>query len=276
MIQDSVTFVNETGKPDGTGSANGQGAGHIILGGIESSRMTRAELALTMAEDVRRSRGGELKEPRIVVASNGLVIAKYHRDPDFRAAVEQANIVDVDGMPLVIATRFLCKQPLRERVATTDFINDACAAAAERGIKFYFLGGVEGRAAQAAVNLERAYPGLRIVGTANGYFEEAEEEEICRKIVESGADVLWLGLGSPRQEYFAIRNRHRLAGLAWIRTCGGLFDFYAHSVPRAPLWMQRLGLEWMFRSLHEPRRLGIRYLATNPVALFHLLTKTRG
>ncbi|MFZ2994693.1 WecB/TagA/CpsF family glycosyltransferase [Sphingobium sp.] len=247
---------------------------HITVGGILNSRLTRAELTVLMCEDTRRARSGELPEPRVVVSSNGLVIAKYHQDTAFKRSIDGADIVDVDGMPLVFATRLLCKTPLRERVATTDFVKDASEMAAKEGIRFYFLG-AQGDVAQiAARNLQRAYPGLQIVGTRNGYFSLEEEAALCDEIVQSGADILWLGLGSPKQEAFALRNRHRLAGLAWIRTCGGLFDFYSERLPRAPQWMQGVGLEWLFRVLQEPKRLGGRYMLTNPVALYHLMTKT--
>lgn len=246
----------------------------VYIGGIRSSRLTRAELAEVMVNDVSRARAGQLEMPRVVVATNGLVITNYHHDPDFRRLIDQADIVDVDGMPLVLATRLLCKNPVRERVATTDFVRDASAIAAETGVRFFFLGARDDRAAKSAYNLTKAYPGLEVVGTRNGYFTREEEDDICAQIVASGADVLWLGLGSPKQEDFAIRNRHKLAGLGWIRTCGGLFDFYSDFAPRAPAWMQNLGIEWMFRAWQEPRRLGLRYLASNPAAIYHILTKT--
>jgi exopolysaccharide biosynthesis WecB/TagA/CpsF family protein len=227
-----------------------------------------------MVNDAHAARVGVLPHPKIVVASNGYVIAKYHSDPEFRALIDQADIVDVDGMPSVFATKLLCRRPLTERVATTDFIVDACEAAEENGLRFFFLGSKPGVAQEAAANLVKAYPRLQIAGTRDGYFDPDQEEAICREIVASGADMLWLGMGSPIQERFAIRNRHRLAGLGWIRTCGGLFDFYSGRIPRAPQWMQRVGFEWMFRVLQEPRRLAGRYVMTNSSALYHLMTKT--
>lgn len=246
----------------------------ITVGGIESSRMTRAELTDEMVRDVELARAGVRAVPRVVVSSNGSVVARFHADASFREMMDEADIVDVDGMPLVLATRLLCKQPLRERVATTDFVRDASEVAARQGIRFFFLGAAPSVARIAADNLSNAYPGLQVVGTRHGYFEAEEEEQICREILAAGTDILWLGLGSPKQEEFAIRNRERLSGLAWIRTCGGLFDFYAERVARAPLWMQNAGLEWLFRMIQEPRRLASRYMATNPVALYHLFTKT--
>lgn len=248
----------------------------ILLGGIICSRMTRAELADAMLRDVEAARSGALAEPRLVVYANGDVVARYHSDPGYRALIDAADIVDVDGMPLVLMSKLLCKHALRERVATTDFVLDASAAAARAGTRFYLLGAKPGVAKEAAANLTKAFPGLQIVGARDGYFAPDQEEQVCADVRASGADVLWLGLGSPYQERFAARNRARLGGLAWVHTCGGLFDFYAKRVPRAPTWVQDTGFEWLFRAMVEPRRLSGRYLRTNPVALYHLLTKTRG
>lgn len=255
-------------------AAGGADDDTLTVGGIVCSRMNRAQLAAAMVADTLKARSGALAEPRIVISSNGMVIARYHADAEFRGLVDASDIVDVDGMPLVMATKLFCRTPLVERVATTDFVRDASAAAAAEGIRFFFLGAAPGVADDAARNLVAAYPGLQIVGTRNGYFPREAEEEVCAQVRESGADVLWLGIGSPYQEQFAFRNRSRLGGLAWIRTCGGLFDFYAERVPRAPDWVQDTGFEWLFRTLQEPRRLTGRYLRTNPVAVYHLLTKT--
>lgn len=246
-----------------------------ILGGIKTARLTRKELADQMVEDVIKARAGLLKHPNIVVSSNGLVISLYHRDAAFRDAIEAADIVDADGMPLVLAAKLLLKEPLRERVATTDFILDAAEAAVPHGTRFYFLGALPGIAAKAADNLRAQFPELQIAGHRHGYFEEEDLDGICEDILRSGTDILWLGLGSPLQEILATRIQEKLPGVAWIRTCGGLFDHIGAGVPRAPLWMQNIGFEWLHRALLEPRRLGLRYLVTNPQAVYHLLTKTR-
>jgi len=248
----------------------------VIVGGIRSSRATRQELAQQMVQDTMAARGGTLPFPKLVVASNGQVIARYHQNSEFRSMIAQADIVDVDGMPSVLATRLFCREPLKERVATTDFILDACETAAAAGIRFYFLGARPGVARKAADLLEERFPGLQIVGVRDGYFRPDEEDALCADIRASGADILWLGLGSPLQERFAVRNRSKLGGVAWVRTCGGLFDFYSGRIPRAPLWLQKIGMEWLYRVWQEPFRLGKRYILTNPVALYHLVTKTRG
>lgn len=246
----------------------------MTIGGVPTARATRAQLAACMAYDYRRVKRGKQLLPRVVVSSNGAVVAAFHQDAAFRESILQADIIDADGMPLVMASRLLTKTPLLERTSTTDFIHDAAAVAAASGIRFYFLGAKEGVVQTAAAKLVERHPGLQIAGVRNGYFKREEEEAICADIRASGADVLWLGLGSPNQEAFALRNRHLLQGLTWIRTCGGLFDHVAGRFHRAPLWVQKAGMEWLFRAAQEPARLGPRYLATNPVALYHLLTKT--
>ncbi len=245
-----------------------------IIGGLRTARVSRADLARVMSEDCRAARGGVLTTPKVVASSNGSVIARYHADETYRAHIDQVDILDADGMPLVFASRIFCASPLRERVATTDFIDDACEVAVRDGLNFYFLGAKPGVAAKAATKLGQKHHGLRIVGVRNGYFSEEELDEICADILAKKTDVLWLGLGSPRQEELALRLRDRLPGVAWIRTCGGLFDHMSGAVRRAPGWMQSCGLEWLHRLALEPRRLAWRYVCTNPVALFYLLTKT--
>ena len=228
-----------------------------------------------MARDVVAARAGDLPVPRVMVSSNGFVIALYHRSAEFRDAMNAVDLIDADGMPLVLFTRLFWKQPLPERLATTDFIYDAADRAVRDGTKFYFLGGRPGIAEAAAETLRADYPGIQIVGTHHGYFSLQEEDAICAEIRASRADVLWVGMGTPRQESFAIRRRAQLVGLAWIRTCGGLFDHIGAHVPRAPMWMQNTGLEWLHRTMIEPRRLAPRYLSTNFSALYHLLSKSR-
>lgn len=246
-----------------------------VIGGINTSLATRKQLAGMMLDDVLRVRDGRLQKPKVITASNGFVVAKYHLSPTFREMIRQADLVDADGMSLVFASRLFLHNPLQERAATTDFIEDACRVAAEHGIKFYFLGAKEGVAARAAKRMTARYPGLSIVRVRNGYFSDFEIDDIAEDIRASGAEIVWLGLGSPRQEDIALQLRDRLSGVAWIRTCGGLFDHCSGAVPRAPRLVQKMGLEWLHRVILEPGRLGWRYALTNPIAAYHLLTKTR-
>lgn len=247
---------------------------NIVIAGIPTLCATRSELARLMVSDHHTMRAAGATLPRIVISSNGSVIAAFHGDPAFRSDVLAADLIDADGMPLVMASRMFCRQPLQERVATTDFIHDAADAAVAAKLRFYFLGGEPGVAQRAADKLALRHPGLQIAGCRDGFFTPQDEAAICADIVARNTDILWLGLGSPKQEAFAVRNRQALAGLTWIRTCGGLFDHIVGRTRRAPRWMQSCGIEWLYRAAQEPRRLGPRYLRTNPVAAFHLLTKT--
>jgi exopolysaccharide biosynthesis WecB/TagA/CpsF family protein len=111
---------------------------------------------------------------------------------------------------------------------------------------------------------------LKIAGRHHGYFPAVQNADVCKAVVDSGAEVLWMALGKPRQEFWSIENRERLRGVAWIKTCGGLYAFLAGR-RRAPLWVQNVGLEWKFRGLQEPPRLGWRYLVTNTHAMWRML-----
>jgi exopolysaccharide biosynthesis WecB/TagA/CpsF family protein len=244
----------------------------VIVGGIPTAKITRSELAALMLKDCRAARAhGDL--PKLVFASNGDVIARYHRDHSYRRLMDQADIIDADGMPMVLLSRVL-RAPLPERIATTDFIFDAIEVARAEGLRFYFLGGQEEDNRRGVSHFQTMYPDLQIVGQRNGYFDKSHEAEICDDIRRRQTDVLWLGLGSPLQEDFAVRNRHRLKGVGWIRTCGGMLDYYSGRTRRAPAWMQQAGLEWLYRAKLEPRRLGTRYARSNLPALYHILTKT--
>ncbi len=246
----------------------------VTVGGLKTAILTRQGLAEIMVRDCLRAREvGEAWRPRLVFSSNGQGIVLAARDPDFAKAMAQADIVHADGMSVVFASRLLGADALPERIATTDFIFDACDAAERHGLSFYFLGGREEDNLRAVEWVKSWYPRVKIAGRHHGYFSDTEIDRIIEGIAAAKPDVLWVGLGKPRQEYFALRLRDRLPGLGWIKTCGGMFDYYSGRSARAPLWMQKSGLEWVFRALQEPR-LAWRYLTTNLAAAYLLLTRT--
>jgi exopolysaccharide biosynthesis WecB/TagA/CpsF family protein len=172
---------------------------------------------------------------------------------------------------VVAASKLFSRTPVPERSATTDFLFDAAKSAAEHGLTFFLLGSTEDINARAAAKVESA--GVRVVGRRNGYFSRDEEEAVIAAINASGADVLWVGLGVPFEYEFCLRNKSRLK-VGWVVTCGGCFNFAAGDYQRAPAWMQRNGMEWLFRLSREPRRLFWRYFITNPIAIAMLLLKT--
>jgi len=245
----------------------------VNVGGIKTACVSRDQMTQLMVGDCIAARSHK-REPKLVFASNGHAIAMCAQDPEFRRTFSAATMVHADGQPVVFASKWMTEAPIPERSATTDFIHDAAAAAARDGLKFYLLGGTEEANAQCSDILKATYPGLKIVGRRNGYFKSTDESVICDRINESGADVVWVGLGVPFEYAFCVRNRHRLKA-GWVVTCGGCFNFVTGEYTRAPVWMQATGLEWLYRLAREPRRLFWRYAVTNPVALFTILTRTR-
>lgn len=246
----------------------------VRVGGFQTASATRRELADAMVRDcLDARRAGEQWLPRVVFSSNGQGIALAGQNRDFAEAMAQADIIHADGMPVVFASR-RTQHPLPERIATTDFFHDAARAAAEHGLRFFMLGAKDEQNKRAVESISRIYPEVEIVGRRDGYFSSEEDEAVCEEIRTARPDVLWIALGKPRQEFWAIRNRHRLKGIGWIKTCGGLYSFLAGDAPRAPEWMQHLGLEWLYRTSREPGRLAWRYLTTNPYATYRLLRYT--
>ena len=201
----------------------------------------------------------------VCVAAVHTVMAS-REDPALREAVLGADFTVPDGQPLVWALGALGHR-LHDRVYGPELMDRACARAARTGRRFYLYGGRNaGALAQLARELRLRHPGLRIVGGHVPPFRElteAEEAAVAADIDRSGADVVWVGLGVPKQEKWMARMRPRLQAPVLVGV-GAAFDFHAGLVAQAPAWLQRLGLEWAFRLSQEPRRLWRRYLRYNP------------
>jgi N-acetylglucosaminyldiphosphoundecaprenol N-acetyl-beta-D-mannosaminyltransferase len=205
------------------------------------------------------------KRSYICVAAVHTVMA-CAEDPELRAAVLASDFTVPDGQPLVWALNAL-GHDLQDRVYGPELMDRGCARAAETGQKVYLYGGRnQGALAQLARSLRLRHPGLKIVGGYAPPFRpltEAEEHHIAQDIDRSGADVVWVGIGVPKQEKWMARMRPRMDAPVLIGV-GAAFDFHAGLVPQAPARMQRIGLEWLFRFVQEPRRLWRRYLRYNP------------
>jgi len=244
-----------------------------MLGGMEITVATRAQTAHGFIEHALAHRGCD-DLPFYSTSANGQVMAMCDEDEALAREFAKADQISADGMPMVFFSKLLPGLSLPERVATTDLFHDVAKLAGPADISFFLLGADEEANQKAYENIAHLYPFLKIVGRHNGYFSEAEEDAIVAAINDLKPDILWVSMGVPREQHFVSRNRAALRGVGVIKTSGGLFDFLANRRSRAPQWMQTLGLEWVYRALLEPRRLGIRYLLTNPKALKLLLTNS--
>jgi N-acetylglucosaminyldiphosphoundecaprenol N-acetyl-beta-D-mannosaminyltransferase len=243
------------------------------VGGLPVAVINRADCAKLMV-DLAAARRDEARPPLVFTSANGQVLSMCEVSGEIRALFLACDLINADGMPLVFASQLLSDRKLPERVATTDLVYEVAEIAQERGASFYLLGAAADVIEQATEHLQRRFPRLKIVGYRDGYFGADEEADVVAAINAAHPDILWLGLGVPAEQRFALRHREHLRGVGVIKTSGGLFDFLSGKNRRAPEWMQAIGLEWAFRIYLEPRRLLGRYMRTNPHALFLLLTKT--
>ncbi len=243
------------------------------VGGMKIAVIGRAETAALMLDVARdRPRGDR---PLLFTSANGEVLARVASDPAVAALFATADQIVADGQPMVLASRFLCRNPLPERVATTDLFHDTARLAEQDGSTFYMFGADKDENERAVAVVRKTYPRLNLVGHSHGYLEGAALAHKLEEINALAPDVLWLSLGVPREQSFVAEHGHRLKQVGVIKTSGGLFNFLSGKNRRAPSWMQSIGLEWLWRLLLEPRRLFWRYLVTNPLALYLVLTKSR-
>lgn len=245
------------------------------LGGIPVDAVNIQDMAHAFIDYCRSAERAKASRPIFSTSLNGQVISLCARDRKLKETILSADSVNADGKPLVLLSRYLSASPLPERVATTDLFPAVARLAAEAGVTFYMLGATE-KVNRAAVNAAlAAYRGLRIVGRHHGYFSRADETAVVEEIVRLKPDVLWVSLGVPLEQQFCARNLDALRGVGIVKTAGGLLDFLSLAKPRAPQWMQKIGMEWLFRVCLEPKRLFLRYLLTNPHALFLLFRDLR-
>lgn len=205
----------------------------------------------------------------------GLNVAKLieaRAQAPLREALEQAELVHIDGSGISLGLRWVGRMPPPRR-AGIDLMQDLCAQAAQCGAGVYLLGARAAVVEAAAQRLRASVPGLRIVGSRDGYFGESEVSQVVAAIRASGARYLFIGISSPKKELFLQRHWSEL-GVALAMGVGGSFDVLSGLLPRAPRWLQALGVEWLFRLMLEPRRLGWRYVRTNALYLL-LLVRAR-
>lgn len=209
-------------------------------------------------------------QPHQHVVINVDKLVKASRDPELRRIINECALINVDGMPVVWASRLLGK-PLKERVAGVDLFEALMRRAGETGWRVFLLGAREEVVQAVRDTYQRKYPQLAIAGCRNGYWNEAEEAAVAEQIRASRADLLFVAISSPKKERFLGRWQGAMR-VPFAMGVGGTFDVAIGRVRRAPLWMQKSGLEWFYRFLQEPRRMFRRYFIDD-MAFIWLLIK---
>lgn len=203
------------------------------------------------------------------IAVNVAKIVKMQTDKELYDSVLSADIINADGMPLVWVSR-LIGTPIPERVSGVDLMQELVRLSANNNYKIYFFGASKEVVSAVVEIYKKDYGQGIIAGFRNGYFSEHEEQCISQEIADSGANILFVAITSPKKENFLFRNKQILQKVNFIMGVGGSFDVIAGKVKRAPRWMQKSGLEWFYRILQEPKRMWKRYLVTNTLFIYYL------
>ena len=236
----------------------------VNLLGIFIDNITMEEALQTIERFIQE------KKHRMIFTPTVDHLVKLQRDPEFKDDYERCDLVLPDGMPLLWAGRFL-GTPFKQKVSGSDVFVRFCPLAAQKGYRIFLLGSLPGIASRAAQILGARHPGLQIAGTYSPPFgfekDEEENRKIIQRVKEARPDILFVGVGAPKQEKWIARH---------LKDCdcpvgmgvGASFDFVADPGKRAPRWVSNAGFEWLWRLLHEPRRLWKRYLLQDPIFFY--------
>jgi exopolysaccharide biosynthesis WecB/TagA/CpsF family protein len=237
----------------------------VDLFGLKVSPTTYDEAVIVIA------RAASERLPAVVSCHAVHAIITFSSDAHLCEKANSFDMITPDGQPVRWALNLLYGSRLNDRVYGPELMQRLCRRAAEVEVPIYLYGGTDTVIADLTKNLLRRFPGLKIAGAEAPPFRELtpdEDEAVVRRINDSGAGLMFIGLGCPKQDLFAFNHRHRLQ---CVQVCvGAAFDFHAGAKATAPVWMQRHGLEWVFRLASEPRRLWRRYLVTNSVFVMKL------
>lgn len=249
-----------TEAPDGRGEFEKRDFLGLPLAAISTRQFI--DTVIGWAKAKRRAR---------VTYINAMCVNQAADDSEYCNCLKSADFVYADGQAIVWAAKWL-KEPVPERVNAGDFFVDFFKRCTSEEVKVYFLGSPEGVARRAASFICGKAPGVSIVGTHHGYMTDEITPGMIETINASGADLLIVGMGVPHQEKWLWANWEKLdVPVAWC--IGATFDYFGGSFKRAPVWMRRIGLEWLFRLVLEPRRLWKRYLIGNPRFLLRVLRR---
>jgi N-acetylglucosaminyldiphosphoundecaprenol N-acetyl-beta-D-mannosaminyltransferase len=212
------------------------------------------------------------KKPHQICICNVHTTMMAYKNKASHKYMKKASLSTMDGQPLVWLAKFLGARN-SERIAGPDLLLEVCRISPSKGYRHFFYGGAEGIPEKMKRVFEKAFPGIEIVGTYSPPFRPStqEEDEVIVKMINSRTpDFLWVGLGAPKQEQWIADHLDRIEAPVQVGV-GAAFDFFTGNVRRAPVWMQRFGLEWLFRLLKEPRRLWKRYFVYNTLFILCLI-----
>jgi len=227
----------------------------VIVAGCPVDALTFEE---TLAEVDRLVASHTPVQHCVINASKAVLM---HKDDRLRHIVSSCALINADGQSIVWASRLL-GQPVPGRVAGVDLFQALLSVSEERGYSIYLLGATQEVIDAVVARVRREHPRLRVGGARNGYWHVGESPEIVEAVRASAAHILFVGMPSPRKEYWLAENLEALS-VPFCMGVGGSFDVYAGIVRRAPLWLQRLGMEWAYRFAQEPGRMWKRYLLGN-------------
>lgn len=236
----------------------------IKIMGVSFDRVTLDQAYEKVLEFLEKGR------THIVVTPNSEIVMAAQDDKELLGILNRADMVVADGIGVVMASRF-CGKPLPERVTGFDLMTKILEKAPEKGHTIFLLGGKPGIALKAAEKMKNKYPGLKIVGCHHGYFDAIEEKNILKEINSAQPDFLFVAMGAPKQEKWIYSNKDIINA----RVCmgvGGSLDVYAGITKRAPAVFRKLGLEWFYRLIKQPRRIR-RMMALPRFAIRVLLFK---
>lgn len=233
----------------------------IRLFGISIDNLTLDETLKKIEQFIQE------KTPHQHVVVNVDKILKTQKDENLRKIINNCDLINSDGMAIVLSSKILGK-PLKERVTGIDLFYQLIEKSIDKEWKVYFLGAKEEIISKTVRKFKNAYPLLKIVGYRNGYWNN--DKEVLYIIKDAKPDILFVGISSPKKEVFLSRYLREM-NVPFVMGVGGTFDIVAGKTNRAPLWMQKLGFEWLFRLIQEPKRLWRRYLIGNTIFIFILL-----
>jgi len=230
---------------------------------------------LTMEETLQKIDGFiQSGKPHQHVVVNVDKLVKAAHDAELRRIINECALINVDGMPVVWASRLLGK-PLKERVAGVDLFEALMQRSSKTGWRVFLLGAREEVVSEVKRQYEIKYPGLTVCGYRNGYWKPAEEAGVVEQVRAAKADLLFVAISSPKKEHFLGQYQEHMK-IPFAMGVGGTFDVAVGRVKRAPLWMQKSGLEWFYRFLQEPRRMFRRYFIEDMAFVWLFLKEAAG